>query len=55
MNYFMEVAKLRAARLLWSTLLGGPNYDRAYAVEVDDRGYVYVAGRAGPGRSSLSR
>jgi len=35
--------------LLWSTLLGGPNYDRAYAVEVDDRGFVYVAGRAGPG------
>ena len=36
-------------KLIWSTLLGGPNYDRAYAVEVDARGYVYVAGRAGPG------
>ncbi len=36
-------------RLLWSTLIGGPHYDRAYAVEVDDEGYVYVAGRAGPG------
>lgn len=33
----------------WSTLLGGPNYDRAYAIEVDDSGYVYVAGRAGDG------
>ncbi|MGH1433066.1 MAG: SBBP repeat-containing protein [Lewinella sp.] len=33
--------------LLWSTLLGGPNYDRAYAIEVDDDGYVYVGGRAG--------
>ncbi len=35
--------------LLWSTYLGGPNYDRAYAVEVDEQGFVYVAGRAGPG------
>ena len=33
--------------LLWSTLLGGPNYDRAYAIEVDADGYVYVGGRAG--------
>ncbi len=36
-------------KLLWSTLLGGPNYDRAYAVEVDDAGYVYVSGRGGRG------
>ena len=35
--------------LIWSTYLGGPNYDRAYAVEVDSKGYVYVAGRAGMG------
>jgi len=35
--------------LIWSTFLGGPNYDRAYAVEVDADGYVYVAGRCGPG------
>jgi hypothetical protein len=35
--------------ILWSTFLGGPNYDRAYAVEVDSQGYVYVAGRAGAG------
>ena len=33
--------------LLWSTIIGGPNYDRAYAVEVDKDGYVYVGGRAG--------
>ncbi|MHC2069274.1 S-layer protein [Bremerella sp. T1] len=33
----------------WCTLLGGPNYDRAYAVEVDRHGYVYVSGRGGPG------
>jgi len=36
-------------KVLWSTFLGGPNYDRAYAVEVDREGYVYVAGRAGRG------
>lgn len=36
-------------KLLWSTLLGGPNYDRAYAVEVDAEGFVYVSGRGGPG------
>ncbi|MEO8634270.1 MAG: SBBP repeat-containing protein [Gemmatimonadales bacterium] len=34
---------------LWGTYLGGPDFERAYAVEVDDQGYVYVAGRAGPG------
>jgi hypothetical protein len=34
-------------QLLWSTLLGGPNYDRAYGVEADSQGYIYVAGRAG--------
>ena len=38
-----------AGKLVWSTLLGGPNYDRAYGVEVDRKGDVYVAGRAGPG------
>ena len=35
--------------ILWSTFLGGPNYDRAYAIEVDSSGHVYVAGRAGNG------
>lgn len=34
---------------LWGTFLGGPEFERAYAVEVDDQGYVYVAGRAGSG------
>jgi hypothetical protein len=44
------VAKLDpSGRLLWSTSIGGPNHDRAYAIAVDDRGYVYVAGRAGRG------
>lgn len=38
-----------AGDLVWSTVLGGPNYDRAYAIEVDDAGDIYVGGRAGPG------
>ena len=33
--------------LIWTTRIGGVNYDRAYALEVDDQGGVYVAGRAG--------
>jgi hypothetical protein len=37
----------REGELIWSTLLGGPNYDRAYAIEVDADGYVYLGGRAG--------
>jgi len=37
----------KSGNLLWSTLIGGPNHDRAYAVEADPAGNVYVAGRAG--------
>lgn len=33
--------------VIWSTYVGGPSLDRAYAIEVDSQGYVYVAGRAG--------
>jgi hypothetical protein len=40
--------------LIWSTFVGGPNYERAYAVEVDSQGYVYVAGRAGLGAPILN-
>jgi hypothetical protein len=36
-------------RLIWSTFLGGPNYDRAYAVEIGPGDDVFVAGRAGAG------
>lgn len=44
------VAKFDASgHLLWSTYLGGPNYDRAYGVAVDGKGNIYVAGRAGEG------
>ena len=35
--------------LIWSTYLGGPSYDRAYGIEVDDQGFVYIGGRAGEG------
>ncbi len=38
-----------SGNLLWSTRIGGNNYDRAYAIEVDDQGSLYVAGRAGEG------
>jgi hypothetical protein len=40
--------------LLWSTLLGGPNYDRTYALEVGPNGEVVVAGRAGEGFPTTS-
>ena len=47
-NYDVYVAKLDPqGNLVWSTFIGGPNYDRAYAVELDAQGFVYVAGRAG--------
>ena len=47
-NYDAYVAKLSpTGSLLWATYLGGPNYDRAYALEVDAAGYIYLAGRAG--------
>lgn len=49
-NYDAYVAKFDPnGNLIWSTVVGGPNYDRAYAVEVDPQGYVYIAGRAGAG------
>ncbi len=44
------VAKLDpSGALVWSTYIGGPGYDRAYGIEIDRNGYVYVAGRAGDG------
>jgi hypothetical protein len=36
-----------SGHLLWSSRIGGVNYDRAYAIEVDDHSGVYIAGRAG--------
>ena len=47
-NMDMFVAKLDAqGKLIWSTFLGGPCFDKAYAVETDRQGYIYIAGRAG--------
>ncbi len=43
-----------SGNIVWSTLLGGPNYDRAYAIEVDQAGFVYVGGRAGAGFPTTS-
>ncbi len=40
--------------LVCSTFIGGPNYDRAYAIEVDGTG-VYVGGRAGVGYPTTPR
>ncbi len=49
-NSDVFIIKVDASGLpLWSTLLGGNLYDRAYAVEIDSAGFIYVAGRAGTG------
>jgi hypothetical protein len=49
-HYDVFVSKFDSTgKLIWSTLLGGPGYDRAYAVEVDAQGFVYIGGRAGVG------
>jgi len=36
-------------RMVWSTLVGGPNHDRTYSIRVGRQGCVYIAGRAGEG------
>ena len=49
-NYDAFIAKFTpTGQLLFSTFLGGPAYDRAYAVELDPQGYIVVAGRSGGG------
>jgi hypothetical protein len=35
--------------VIWSTYLGGINYERAYAVETDQQGNILVTGRGGQG------
>ena len=37
-NYFMEIAKLRAARLLWANIV------KAYDADCDDAAYMYIHG-----------
>lgn len=39
----------RVGQLIWSTLIGGPNHDRAYGLEIAPDGGIVVAGRAGEG------
>lgn len=39
----------RNGQLQWSTLIGGPNHDRAYAIQIAPDGGVVIAGRAGEG------
>jgi hypothetical protein len=41
-------------QLIWATYVGGPNYDRAYAVEVDSQNQIFVSGRAGEGFPTTS-
>ncbi|MCR9193136.1 MAG: SBBP repeat-containing protein [Hyphomonas sp.] len=49
------VAKIAAnGQLEWATFIGGPNYDRAYAIDLDPSGNVLVAGRAGNGFPTTS-
>lgn len=49
-NMDVVVAKFSpTGQLLWSTFIGGPNYDRAYAIELDPQGDIIVSGRAGRG------
>lgn len=43
-----------SGQIIWSTYLGGPCYDRAYGIEVDSQGYVYLTGRAGRGFPTTS-
>ncbi len=45
--FVMKVS--RSGQVLWSTLIGGPNHDRAYGLEIAPDGGVIVAGRAGDG------
>jgi len=52
MDWFVS-AFTPSGALAWSTYVGGPNYDLAYAVEVDASG-VYVAGRCGNGFPTTS-
>lgn len=39
----------RQGQVLWSTLIGGPNHDRAYGLALAPDGGIVIAGRAGEG------
>ena len=36
-------------KLVWSTIVGGPNSEEAYGLEIDSKGYVVVHGRGAEG------
>lgn len=46
-GYDAVVCKLNptGSQLLWSTYLGGGNFDAAYGIKVDEKGKVYVCGQ----------
>ncbi len=49
-NSDIFVAKFTpAGKLMWSTLLGGPNSEEAYGLEIDSKGNVFVHGRGAEG------
>jgi hypothetical protein len=49
-NSEIFVAKFSSAgRLVWSTIIGGPNSEEAYGLEIDSKGYVVVHGRGAVG------
>jgi len=49
-NSEIFVAKFSpTGKLLWSTVIGGPNSEEAYGLEIDGKGYVVVHGRGAVG------
>ena len=49
-NSEIFVAKFSpAGELVWSTIVGGPNSEEAYGLEIDSQGYVVVHGRGAQG------
>ena len=38
-----------AGQVTWMTFLGSTGFERVYALELDAQGFMYIAGRAGPG------
>ena len=38
-----------SGKLIWSTIIGGPNSEEAYGLEIDSKGYIIVHGRGAPG------
>jgi len=49
-NSEIFVAKFApTGKLVWSTVIGGPNSEEAYGLEIDSKGYVIVHGRGAEG------